>query len=194
MSVPPVIRHAVGNGSYMVHFPNGSEKCGIYVAVKAKAGTINNDTDVQTLLKSTFASYSPEFKDCIDKMHQSSEQYDTDLVKLESNDWYKGRVVLIGDAQHAMSQLIGQGAAMALEDANVLADELAKGETIDASLAAFARRRQKRVLGMQRLSNRLMNILLVDGNIKTALRDGLLKVIPKNLILNLVERELKKSV
>ena len=38
--------------------------------------------------------------------------------------WYWGRVVLIGDAAHATSPHVGQGAAMAMEDAVVLADVL----------------------------------------------------------------------
>ena len=37
------------------------------------------------------------------------------------NTWHKGRVCLIGDAAHATSPFIGQGAAMAMEDAIILA-------------------------------------------------------------------------
>jgi 2-polyprenyl-6-methoxyphenol hydroxylase-like FAD-dependent oxidoreductase len=39
--------------------------------------------------------------------------------------WHRGRVVLIGDAAHATSPHIGQGAAQAIEDGIVLAEELA---------------------------------------------------------------------
>lgn len=42
--------------------------------------------------------------------------------------WYKGRVVLIGDAAHASSPHIAQGAAMAIEDAVVLAEPLRVGK------------------------------------------------------------------
>ena len=41
--------------------------------------------------------------------------------------WHKGRVVLLGDAVHATTPHLGQGAGMAIEDAIVLADELAQG-------------------------------------------------------------------
>ena len=43
--------------------------------------------------------------------------------------WYKGRVVLLGDACHATLPFAGQGANQAIEDAIVLADCLAKATT-----------------------------------------------------------------
>lgn len=44
-----------------------------------------------------------------------------DLEELAGASWCRGRVVLIGDAAHAMTPNLGQGAAMALEDAFLLA-------------------------------------------------------------------------
>lgn len=58
--------------------------------------------------------------------------------------WHRGRVVLIGDAVHATTPHLGQGAGMAVEDSLVLADELAKGGAIDTALTAFHQRRFKR--------------------------------------------------
>ena len=42
--------------------------------------------------------------------------------------WHKGRVVLGGDAAHACVPHLNQGAAMAIEDAATLADELVAGD------------------------------------------------------------------
>ncbi|SFG42712.1 2-polyprenyl-6-methoxyphenol hydroxylase [Novosphingobium sp. CF614] len=57
--------------------------------------------------------------------------------------WYKGRVVLIGDAAHSATPHLGQGAAMAIEDAVVLAEELGTRD-VDAALDAFMERRFER--------------------------------------------------
>lgn len=57
--------------------------------------------------------------------------------------WYRGRVVLIGDAAHSATPHLGQGAAMAIEDAVVLAEEIAARDVEDA-LDAFMRRRFER--------------------------------------------------
>ncbi|MEL1251051.1 FAD-dependent oxidoreductase [Aurantiacibacter gilvus] len=58
--------------------------------------------------------------------------------------WYQGRVVLIGDAAHSATPHLGQGAAMAVEDAVVLAEELGEDQPIDAALRAFMDRRFER--------------------------------------------------
>jgi 2-polyprenyl-6-methoxyphenol hydroxylase-like FAD-dependent oxidoreductase len=55
---------------------------------------------------------------------------------------YHGGTVLIGDAAHPVGA--GQGASMALEDAVVLARELAAADSIPAGLAAFDRQRHAR--------------------------------------------------
>ncbi len=58
--------------------------------------------------------------------------------------WFKGRVVLIGDAAHATSPHCGQGAAQAIEDGIVLTQELQRHDSVDAALAAWMERRYDR--------------------------------------------------
>jgi 2-polyprenyl-6-methoxyphenol hydroxylase-like FAD-dependent oxidoreductase len=58
--------------------------------------------------------------------------------------WYRGRVLLIGDAAHATSPHVGQGAAQAIEDAVVLGEELAADQPLDAALERFMERRFER--------------------------------------------------
>jgi 2-polyprenyl-6-methoxyphenol hydroxylase-like FAD-dependent oxidoreductase len=55
--------------------------------------------------------------------------------------WYQGRVLLIGDAAHATTPHLGQGAGMAIEDAVVLGDELAKSGSVAEKLERFMERR-----------------------------------------------------
>lgn len=55
--------------------------------------------------------------------------------------WYKGRVVLIGDAAHATTPHLASGAGIAAEDGLVLAEELARHDDVDAALRAFMARR-----------------------------------------------------
>jgi 2-polyprenyl-6-methoxyphenol hydroxylase-like FAD-dependent oxidoreductase len=58
--------------------------------------------------------------------------------------WYRGRVVIIGDAAHATSPHVGQGAAMAIEDAIVLAEETTSDRPLVDALASFMARRFER--------------------------------------------------
>jgi len=61
-----------------------------------------------------------------------------------SGDWHKGRVVLLGDAVHATTPHLGQGAGMAIEDGLVLADELSRHASHEDAFAAYRERRFER--------------------------------------------------
>ncbi|HVY37404.1 MAG TPA: NAD(P)/FAD-dependent oxidoreductase [Polyangia bacterium] len=58
--------------------------------------------------------------------------------------WQRGRAVLVGDAAHAMSPAGGQGASMALEDAQLLATLVAdRSRPLSRSLARFESLRRR---------------------------------------------------
>ena len=58
--------------------------------------------------------------------------------------WFKGRVLLIGDAAHATTPHLGQGAGMAIEDALVLSMELTADGSMEQKLQRFMSRRFER--------------------------------------------------
>ena len=66
------------------------------------------------------------------------------IEEVELDTWSRGNVLLIGDAAHATSPNMAQGAAMALEDAIVLAESLSTATLITEVPAAFERRRRPR--------------------------------------------------
>ena len=55
--------------------------------------------------------------------------------------WYVGRVLLVGDAVHSSPPQLGQGAALAIEDAIVLADLIDKNNNLDEVLPEFMNQR-----------------------------------------------------
>lgn len=70
--------------------------------------------------------------------------------------WHRGRVVIIGDAAHVHSPSLAQGAAMGIEDAIVLGDEVSRnGKDIAAALEAFNLRRYPRAAAVVDASTRL---------------------------------------
>jgi 2-polyprenyl-6-methoxyphenol hydroxylase-like FAD-dependent oxidoreductase len=76
----------------------------------------------------------------------------TEIEELWAGYWIKDRAVLLGDAAHAMTPNIGQGAGMAMEDAAVLAEELAGSAKIEDAVRNYARRRKPRVETVMRIS------------------------------------------
>ena len=64
---------------------------------------------------------------------------------LVDEPWYRGRVMIVGDAAHACPPLIAQGAAMCAEDAVVLAEMVTGEGELGEILKAFMERRMPRV-------------------------------------------------
>lgn len=74
---------------------------------------------------------------------------DTVLV---TGPWHHGRVVLLGDAVHATTPHLGQGAGLAIEDSLVLAEEIDRAERMDTALHAYRARRFDRCAYIVRAS------------------------------------------
>jgi len=78
--------------------------------------------------------------------------------------WFRGRVVLIGDTVHATTPHLASGACIGIEDAIVLAEELATRSTLDAALDAFQHRRWERCRMVVENSARLGQIEIEGGD------------------------------
>jgi 2-polyprenyl-6-methoxyphenol hydroxylase-like FAD-dependent oxidoreductase len=92
---------------------------------------------------------APELLEAWARMDQHSHiSYRPFDVLLMPEPWFKGRVVLIGDAAHSVTPQLTSGGGMAIEDAVVLAEELAAPGAVQTALAEFMRRRGERVKGI----------------------------------------------
>lgn len=65
-----------------------------------------------------------------------------------------GRIALLGDAAHPVLPFLAQGAALAIEDAAILAAALGSGTDPSTAFASYARQRVKRVRKVQRQARR----------------------------------------
>jgi 2-polyprenyl-6-methoxyphenol hydroxylase-like FAD-dependent oxidoreductase len=78
--------------------------------------------------------------------------------------WHRGRVVLAGDAAHATTPHLACGAAISVEDAIVLAEELDRGSSVEAALSAYVARRFERCKMVVENSLRLGEIEISGGS------------------------------
>lgn len=81
--------------------------------------------------------------------------------------WVDGRIALIGDAAHAMLPFVAQGAAMAIEDADVLARELSNGPVADA-LQRYQSLRRPRVSRVWKTARQAGQIYHLGGAMAVA--------------------------
>lgn len=86
--------------------------------------------------------------------------------------WHGERVVFLGDAAHAMSPQLGQGANLALWDAMELADALATTPTVAAGLAAYSRTRRRHLRHYQRMTRALTPLFQSSSRTLGWLRDA----------------------
>lgn len=78
--------------------------------------------------------------------------------------WSDGRALLLGDACHAMLPFMAQGAAMAIEDACVLADEIIRQpQNLTEALHAYEHRRKPRTTMMQQVSRANARLFHLSG-------------------------------
>jgi 2-polyprenyl-6-methoxyphenol hydroxylase-like FAD-dependent oxidoreductase len=87
--------------------------------------------------------------------------------------WHTDRVVLVGDAIHAVSPSAGQGASLAMEDAIVLAKCLRDTDDLYQAFATYAHERRVRVERMVRYGRSTNQAKVVTAPIQVWLRDTL---------------------
>lgn len=94
-----------------------------------------------------------------------------------------GRVVLLGDAAHAMTPNLGRGACSAIEDAGALARHLQDPVRLDAALAAYDRERRPATTRLVAISRRVGVLGQVEHPTGGAVRDRVLLAAGKLMTL-----------
>ena len=91
-----------------------------------------------------FGGFVPQIRATVRTTNAHSINYRPLEVLLHPSPWYRGHVVLIGDAAHATTPHLASGAGMAIEDGIVLAEEIASQPDLERALARFMERRFER--------------------------------------------------
>jgi 2-polyprenyl-6-methoxyphenol hydroxylase-like FAD-dependent oxidoreductase len=88
--------------------------------------------------------------------------------------WFSGRLVLLGDAAHAMPPNLGQGANSALVDGVVLAEELATAPSVTDALAGYDKRRRPLARRVQKTADMLQRLCGIEQVTALRVRDAVL--------------------
>lgn len=114
----------VGQGKRVSLMPVADGKFYFFFDVPLPVGLENNRAEYKTLLKQYFEGWCAPVQHLIDVLDEQK----TNRVEIHDIEpfaqFYKGRVVIVGDAAHSTTPDIGQGGCQAMEDAIYLARSL----------------------------------------------------------------------
>lgn len=144
-------------------------------------------------LPTLFADFDESTKQLIETAVDADRVYCDDVSYVTMSQWYQGRVVLVGDAQHAASPVTGMGASMALEDVSVLVQELRAAPTIDQALTRFAVRREPRIKKFRTMVERMDRWAMADG-LFGYLRNRAVSIIPTTYFVRMLRSFLDTNI
>ncbi len=138
----------MGVGKRLGIMPISEDKLYIFGTVAEDKGTYYPKENWPDTMREKFAEFGAPVKQFLDELSDRSEILYTAVEEIAMPlPWHRGRVLLIGDAAHASTPFMGQGGAMAIQDAVMLADMLASpdafesSDALDRALTAFGEKR-----------------------------------------------------
>ncbi len=190
-----VAREYWGAGRFVGLYPVPGRVCS-FVAATTPEGVPDPVEHRVTRLRELFTNFRGLAADALANLPDAHEIWHDDFLDLPMAEWHRGRVVLIGDAAHAILPTAGIGASMAMESAAVLADELSRTDAVyvERALERYYARRKPRVDRVQRESRFLGKAIEISGAPLVALRDAAVRHMPEAMLTNAFARVLKGPI
>jgi FAD-dependent urate hydroxylase len=170
----------LGRGASFLTIPVGGGRVYCYADVLAPAdgGAAGGaDGDPVGRLRERFAGFADPVPELLDRLPDPDQLHVAPIEQVAQERWGRGAVVLVGDAAHAMSPNMAQGAALAFEDALVLAASLRQAGSLPEALAGFVARRAPRTGWVRAQTHRRDR----TRNLPPALRDPFLRALGQRI-------------
>lgn len=151
----------------------------------ACTNALPQDTRMKNFTANDLYRHFQDFHDPVPSILQQTKDEEliwNDIIDLKPIDSYAfENIVLIGDAAHATTPNMGQGACQAIEDAMVLVSELQKNGDIPAAFKSFEKRRMKRTRFIVNNSWSLGKIAQWENKLLCMLRNFAFRALPASV-------------
>jgi 2-polyprenyl-6-methoxyphenol hydroxylase-like FAD-dependent oxidoreductase len=152
-----------------------------YITAKAGKGIKVPQNELKPYLLNLVSEFQSDIQSVVEKT-DNAVILQNDLVDLKPiPSWFKGNTVLIGDAAHATTPNLGQGACQAIEDAYFLAECLSQYPSVSEAFSVFQSKRKPKADFVTKTSFQLGQLINVGGAIGYRLRNTLLKITPQSI-------------
>lgn len=151
-----------------------------FLVANAPPGTPTSPSSAHAL-RTHFSEFGGSALDVLNNVQDDTTILHHDIEYLSHHAFHAGKIALLGDAAHALTPNMGQGAAMAIEDAFVLGECISAHGLTSGALGAYAVGRRARVKDISQRSLRIGQIGQWQHPWVCALRDALLRVTPESV-------------
>ena len=179
----------VWGGRYRFGFTaTGPREVYWFAPVSAPAGAVDRGVVAAGHLKAWYADFPHPVPELIARVRPD------DILLTELHDfepipsWHAGRVVLLGDAAHAMVPNLGQGGAQAIEDAYVLAESVCGGRELPDALDEYERVRMPKAAAIVNAAWQLGQMSHWQRPAARWLRDRAMRCTPERVSRAMLDR------
>ena len=167
-----------GSGVRFGFVPISKEQVYWYATAVTPAGQ-KDQSSAQTKqnLASLFKNFAPHVLKIIDATENTMRHDLIDFPPLES--WSKRNILLVGDAAHAMTPNMGQGAAQSIEDAWSLVNVLQMHTDLQDVFTAYENARLEKANSVNKLSWRIGQMTNPTNRLICNMRNRLLRFAPQ---------------
>lgn len=152
----------------------------VYITNYEKAGGKDNSQTIVNDLLKLCAEFPPHVKQMIIST-KGNGIIRNDLFDFKPlNKWTDGKIALLGDAAHATTPNLGQGACQAIEDAYVIAQQISINQNIEDGVKLYEEKRIKKATYITITSRQFGQITNTTGFIKSVLM-GVLRMLPNSI-------------
>ena len=169
-------------GAHVVHYPlrGGRELAVVVITPATSTGTGWALPTSTSGVLASLAGFAPVLRDALGR---ATEWRQWALFELDQpGHWSAGRVTLLGDAAHPTLPFFAQGGALALEDAIVLADQIAVVGDIASAFATYETLRMQRTRAVVATARRNGRIFHLDG-VAAHARNLTLRLLPPERVM-----------
>jgi 2-polyprenyl-6-methoxyphenol hydroxylase-like FAD-dependent oxidoreductase len=158
-----------------------------FLVLNSPHGSFENKNISIEKFKHILSQFNGAAGEFIKLINEDTVLIHNDIEDIRLDKWYKGNVVLIGDAAHAITPNLGAGALMAMEDSAIVADNLTRFDKPEDAFRAFFEARFKRVKKICNDSYRLGKAGNLESGVLRSVRNFISRNIPERFYINIVK-------
>lgn len=140
---------------------------------------LNSGLDTGAGLAELFKEFHPDILEMVTRT-SAEDIFESNIIDLRPiSKWHRGNLCLLGDAAHATTPNLGQGACQAVEDAFALGQILSSGKSVENAFADYEKVRIKKARYIVNTSYTLGRVAHIENSFFIWLRNRLMGVLSK---------------